>query len=95
MKKADNTIVPVEWDGQSSIMLGNLQNDKVKRMDGTRCTPEKIRAADPARLEEFALTGKWEFPFITEAEDKKFVGVIDMTPTWSGILPLGANWKHQ
>lgn len=24
----------------------------------------------------------------TEPEDKKFVGVIDMTPTWSGILPL-------
>jgi hypothetical protein len=55
---------PIEWCAQFTIMLGTRSNAGVtRRMDGTACEVHEFEEADPGRLEIFALTGQWEFPF--------------------------------
>lgn len=59
-KDAERT--PVEWDGDSTIMLGTLSGaGTYRRMDGSLCTPKNPRPADPWKVEAFALTRQWEF----------------------------------
>jgi len=54
----------IQWKtGLGTIMLGLTDGVKVWRMDGCPCIPPKgeIKEASEYFLNEFCLSGKWEF----------------------------------
>lgn len=55
---------PIEWNGFKCEMLGTISEAGIiRRMDGTRCTPEDWRNASDFKLNEFCKSGKWLFEF--------------------------------
>jgi hypothetical protein len=61
-QEKDDERTPIEWDGMDCIMLGTISKAGItRRMDGSLVSDYYHRAADPKRLETFALTGQWLF----------------------------------